>query len=117
MREQRAMTDTAILTIEQAAQLFQCDAETAAGYFTKGLLPGVKIGRKWTIPTQALYARLNELALEEAARRRAELEAEQRAAQAKGHALLMEVPASQKSAGPGRRRRSIPTLPSLPAGA
>lgn len=110
-------TDTATLTIDQAAELFQCDAETAAGYFTKGLLPGVKIGRKWTIPAQAFYSRLNELALEESARRRAELADEQQGARAKGQALLMDAPASQKAAGPGRKRRPIPTLPSMPAGA
>lgn len=110
-------SDPAILTIDQVAELLQCDAETAAQHFTKGVLPGVKLGRKWTIPAQALYTRLNELALEESARRRAELQAEQQAAQAKGQALLTVVDADQRKAGPGRRRRSIPELPRLPAAA
>jgi excisionase family DNA binding protein len=38
------------LTIEQAADVLQCDTDTAAVRFNTGELPGVKFGRRWVIP-------------------------------------------------------------------
>lgn len=59
-------------TIEQAAEVLQCDTDTAAVRFNSGELPGVKFGRRWVIPAPAFCRRLNELALEEAEHRRTE---------------------------------------------
>lgn len=63
--------DAEILTVDDLAELFACDKETAAARLTRGDLPGVKVGRGWIIPRQALFERLNEKAREEAAARRA----------------------------------------------
>lgn len=64
--------DAEILTVDDLAELFYCDKETAAARLTSGDLPGVKVGRGWIIPRQALFERLNEKAREEAAARRAQ---------------------------------------------
>ena len=63
--------DAEILTVADLAELFACDKETAAARLTSGDLPGVKVGRSWIIPRQALFERLNEKAREESAARRA----------------------------------------------
>lgn len=103
------------LTIEQAADVLQCDADTAAVRFNSGELPGVKFGRRWVIPAPAFYRRLNELALEEAERRRSELARERAAAAARATAPQAIVIAAQPPQR-GRRRQPLPTLPALPAG-
>lgn len=103
------------LTIEQAAEVLQCDTDTAAVRFNSGELPGVKFGRRWVIPAPAFYRRLNELALEEADRRRTELARERAAAadRAKGpQAMSAHIPTAAR----GRKRQSLPTLPLLPTG-
>ncbi len=102
------------LTIEQAAEVLQCDTDTAALRFNAGELPGVKFGRRWVIPAPAFFKRLNELALEEAERRRTELAAE-RAAAAKRAAAPQLLPAGTTTipGTRGRRRQPLPTLPSL----
>lgn len=66
--------DTEILTVDDLAELFSCDKETAAARLTRGDLPGVKVGRRWVIPRQALFERLNEMAHEQAALRRSAFE-------------------------------------------
>jgi excisionase family DNA binding protein len=103
------------LTIEQAAEVLQCDTDTAALRFNSGELPGVKFGRRWVIPAPAFFKRLNELALEEADRRRRELAAEREAA-AKRAAAPQLLPVGTTASAPGtrgRRRQPLPTLPSL----
>jgi len=60
------------MTIDSAADMLLCDKETVAERLNKGELPGLKFGRSWIIPTAAFFKRLNELALEEADRRKAE---------------------------------------------
>lgn len=104
------------LTIEQAAEILQCDSDTAALRFNSGDLPGVKFGRRWVIPAPAFFRRLNELALEEAERRRTEL-TQERAAAAKRAAApqLLPVGTTTPPGTRGRRRQPLPTLPSLPA--
>ncbi|UCU98230.1 helix-turn-helix domain-containing protein [Acidovorax radicis] len=102
-----------ILTIEQVAELLQCDPDTAAVQFNAGQLPGVKFGRRWVIPAQAFHERLHVLALEQAAERRAALEREREraAAAVKGAALLVQ---GTQPAARGRKRRPLPQLPTLP---
>jgi hypothetical protein len=102
-----------ILTIEQVAELLQCDPDTAAVQFNAGQLPGVKFGRRWVIPAQAFYERLHVLALEQAAERRAALKCERAAAVAQGGTLLVQ---GAQPAARGRKRRPLPQLPSLPSG-
>jgi excisionase family DNA binding protein len=107
------------LTIEQAAEVLQCDTDTAALRFNSGELPGVKFGRRWVIPAPAFFKRLNELALEEADRRRRELAAEREAAAKRAAApkMITVGPTAHGSAERtrGRKRQPLPTLPSLPA--
>ena len=61
-----------ILTAEEVAEMLLCDKETVADRLSCGVIPGLKFGRSWIIPADAFYQRLNEMALEEAAKRRAE---------------------------------------------
>lgn len=59
------------LKVEAVADLLDCEVDTVNARALSGDLPGVKFGRSWVFPTTALDARLNELAIEEAAARRA----------------------------------------------
>lgn len=104
------------LTIEQAAEVLQCDTDTAAIRFNSGELPGVKFGRRWVIPAPAFFKRLNELALEEADRRRRELAEERAAALArvKNPQVLMAGTLGP-SGTRGRKRRPLPNLSGIPA--
>jgi excisionase family DNA binding protein len=101
------------LTIEQAAEVLQCDPDTAAVRFNSGELPGVKFGRRWVIPAPAFFKRLNELALEEAERRRTEL-AKERAAAASRSAAPQAFVVKAQPTQRGRRRQPLPSLPALP---
>lgn len=118
--------DTEILTVEDLAAMFDCDEETASARLKCGDLPGLKVGRGWIIPRQALFERLNEMALEEAAARRARLEAARDDAQRRGKAA-QAASAAPSTATPaallpttqpkprGRQRRIPPPLPPLAA--
>lgn len=109
------MTHTDTLTIPDVAKILLCDDETAAERVIKGELPGVKFGRSWVIPAAAFFQRLNELALEEAERRRKEREGEREEAAAKGAraaANTSQAPAVLSVAVQrGRVRRVPPPLP------
>ncbi len=59
-----------LLAPDDAAELLGCTAESVEDLLRSGVLPGVKFGRSWRIPAAALDARLNELALQEAEKRR-----------------------------------------------
>lgn len=59
------------LKVEAVADLLDCEVDTVNARALLGDLPGVKFGRSWVFPVTALDARLNELAIEEAAARRA----------------------------------------------
>lgn len=118
--------DTEILTVEDLAELFACDKETAAARLKCGDLPGVKVGRGWIIPRQALFERLNEMAREEAAARRAQLDSSRNEAQRRGKAAqaASALPATKLPAAllpttapkpRGRQRRPPPALPPLVA--
>jgi hypothetical protein len=116
--------DAEILTIDDLAELFTCDKETAAARLTSGDLPGVKVGRGWIIPRQALFERLNEKAREEAAIRREKCAASLEEAQRLGKAaraassVLFSPPAAAELqtkgfTRSGRKRRVPPPLPKL----
>src|SRR5882672_7194055 len=52
-----------VLTKEQIAELLQCDVTTVEEKARNGELPGVKVGRSWVFPREAMLQRLNEMAL------------------------------------------------------
>lgn len=52
-----------ILNKEQVANLLDCEPSTVEEKARNHELPGVKIGRSWLFPRQALMQRLNEMAL------------------------------------------------------
>lgn len=102
-----------LLDIDQVAALLRCDADTAADRLNRGELPGMKFGRGWIVPAEALYRRLNEMAIEEAERRRTD----------QHHALddgvrnvrdaepMPCMAAAQSTTGQrGRKRRAAPDL-------
>lgn len=61
----------AVLKADATAELLDCEVDTLNARALSGDLPGLKIGRSWVFPVAALEARLNEMAVEEAAARRA----------------------------------------------
>lgn len=67
----REPTILAVLKADEAAALLDCEVETVNARAAAGELPGLKVGRSWIFPVRALEDRLNEMALEEAAKRRA----------------------------------------------
>lgn len=46
--------DPEVLTVEQAAELFQVDADTVCTLAREGTLPGRKVGREWRFARAAL---------------------------------------------------------------
>lgn len=58
-------------TVDQVAVVLGCSVEKVREALNTGDLPGLKYGRDWVIPCDALDKRLVEKALEEAAERRA----------------------------------------------
>ncbi|WP_120966792.1 helix-turn-helix domain-containing protein [Comamonas sp. lk] len=112
--------DSDIYTAVQIASLLKCDKETAEERIRSGDLPGIKFGKSWVIPRQALLQCLNEMALSEAAQRKAELQGSRAAALKKGKASTKAeaapppmLPTSQGHRKRGQRREP-PQLPSLP---
>ncbi|HOW46200.1 MAG TPA: hypothetical protein P5305_01290 [Rubrivivax sp.] len=62
---------THILSASDAAALMRCSVKTIEDRARTGDLPGLLWGDGgWVFPTEAFYARINELALEQAAQRR-----------------------------------------------
>lgn len=95
--------ETLVFSASQLAEVFGCDELTIAQRALSGELPGLKFGRSWVFPAGATIQRLNEMALEQAARRRAE-----RAVPAAPLAVAFPVPPKR-----GRRRPPV-ALPELP---
>lgn len=116
--------DAEILTVEDLAELFGCDSETVAARLISGDLPGVKVGRGWIVPRQALFERLNEKAHQEASARRSELESRRSEAMERGaHPLSVKrrfpseattVLDTSSKPRTSRKRREPPPLPALP---
>ncbi len=100
--------DAEILNTDELAKLLGCDKETAAKRIIAGDLPGSKFGRDWIIPRRALIERINEMAMKDAAERRAALEAERGAAAAPSPML----PTTEVNKSPRRGQRRLP--PDLP---
>ena len=64
------MSTVQIYTADQAAALLGCSVKTVEEMARQGELPGIKPGGGWVFPAGALAQRLDQLALEQAARRR-----------------------------------------------
>jgi len=62
--------DNVVLTVPQVANMLGCKERTVEDNARSGELPGLKFGVSWVFPFGALVARLNEMALEGALRRR-----------------------------------------------
>lgn len=95
------MTQVQIYTADQAAELMGCSVKTVEDLARRGELPGLKPGGGWIFPAGALAARLDELAIEQAAKRRVPEVAT---------ATTAQQPADKGSA---RRRRLPRELPKL----
>lgn len=100
------------LTVDQAAELLQCDRDTAAARLASGELPGLKFGRSWVIPADAFMRRINELAIIQAEERRIESAQPRRTT---GGALPGLTVVGTSAAKRGRTRRSVPSLEKLQA--
>ena len=94
-------------TVDQVAQLLACADTTVRERARDGDLPGLKFGSDWIFPAGALFARLDDLAAEESARRRHAAPAPAPTPQPAPRATLHAVPVP-------RGRRSPPALPTLP---
>lgn len=116
-----APMETEIYTATDLAALLCCDKETVEQRIIDGHLPGTKFGRGWIIPRRALLARLNEIAEEEAATRRAKLTTDRHHATQRGQQAVVATPSPLLPTGQGHapargRRRAPPALPALPTG-
>lgn len=92
------MSTVQIYTADQAAQLLGCSVKTVEELARQGELPGIKPGGGWVFPAGALAQRLDQLALEQAAKRRSP----------PAPAAVATQPAE-----PARRGRKPRTLPHL----
>jgi len=64
------MSTAQILTTKHAAELLECSVKTVEERLRAGDLPGLKFGDGWVIPAGAFWLRLDQLALEQAEKRR-----------------------------------------------
>ena len=55
---------TDILNADQVAELLECERLHVQELARAGKLPGLKLGRGWVFPREALLQRLNEMALQ-----------------------------------------------------
>jgi len=60
-----------ILQVADLTEIFGCTDQQVEKLAREGVLPGLRIGRSWTFPTEALLAALNAKALADAESRRA----------------------------------------------
>lgn len=51
-----------VLTTDEVAEMLECEPKTVEEKLRRGELPGVKLGRSWMCPKQALLETLNDLA-------------------------------------------------------
>ena len=61
-----------LIPMDEVCEYFDCKEPRVVAMLRSGELPGLKIGHAWRIPREAFWQRVNELALEEAERRRQE---------------------------------------------
>lgn len=94
------MNPLQIYTADQTAQMMGCSVKTVEDLARRGELPGLKPGGGWIFPAGALAQRLDELAIEQAAKRRLP--------------AVVTATTAQKLAGNGSARRRLPReLPKL----
>ena len=82
-----------VLTEKDVAELVGCTTETVQEKARDGVLPGLKLGVSWRFPAGALARALDELAMQEAAKRK-------------------KVP-DPTATVTAKTARKLPTLPSL----
>jgi hypothetical protein len=61
-----------ILKIADLMEIFDCTNQQVEKLAREGVLPGLRIGRSWTFPAEALLSALNAKAVADAAERRGE---------------------------------------------
>ena len=91
-------TMTDILNADQVAELLECERLHVQELARAGKLPGLKLGRGWVFPREALLKRLNEMALQPPPRRPAPV-------------ATAVTPITPRGRG---RPRTLPVLPALP---
>ena len=82
-----------VLTTDEVADLLECEPKTIEEKLRRGELPGVKFGRSWMLPRQALMETLNDLARKN---------------------LAEHLQVAQPLANRGGTKRTAPTLPKFP---
>jgi excisionase family DNA binding protein len=92
-----------IFTTLQVSELLKCHKQTVEDLLRRGELPGIKIGRAWLVPSDALNLRLTELALSESESRR-----NRHTTPTQPLALLLSTESRR-----GRQRAVPPKLPDL----
>lgn len=60
-----------MLELTEAAAIMKCSIATLEDHLRSGHITGTKFGVSWVIPREAFFARINEIAAEEALARRA----------------------------------------------
>lgn len=88
------MNEPRVLSETDVATLVGCTTETVQEKARAGILPGLKLGVSWVFPAGALARVLDELALEEAAKRK-------------------KTPEPAATTGAGKKARKLPVLPVL----
>jgi excisionase family DNA binding protein len=92
-------------SMEEVTALLGCSEETVVARIDAGELAALKYGRGWVFPREAFVESLNDAARAERQRKRAEREARSRAT------TVIDIAKKQDAQA---RRRTPPTLPSLP---
>jgi excisionase family DNA binding protein len=91
-------------TMAEAMAMLDCAEDAVVARIGSGELAAVKFGRSWIFPRAAFHEALNDIAREEASRRRAEHDAKRQTRTA-----------IRQAKTPARgRARTPPALPSLP---
>ena len=91
---------TEVFDSADVAKMLRCAETTVEERARKGDIPGVNFGDGWIFPAKALFARLNELALEQAAKRL-------------DPGFHKPVATVQSAPSRGRKTRLLPALPTL----
>jgi len=104
-------TEHQVLAPAEVGELLHCSVETVEERARSGELPGLQFGRGWIFPADALYRRLNELALEESQARTKRKHRPKAVPEApRPKAILRTVPRRKGAMPPPL----LPTLPELP---
>lgn len=93
----------AIFSALEVSDLLRCHEETVEELLRLGELPGIKIGRSWIVPADALNQRLTEMALSQSESRRSRRQVRPQYA----------AGLTESTQGRGRRPKVPPKLPDL----